>query len=172
MILLGKNIKFSSNSHKIAILYIITRTKGHFTHESESLWPLHFKHSHWWKRPSWSKFTSHYAWGTNKVCGCKMDVKSAWVLHEWVVYYVWEPTWIEIRWNSIWLTVGWHHTIRFWRCIWAAFGHFLWGSHSHGSWLMCEVALIEIVSVTLTRATSHTSQEPWPWNCESPKESV
>jgi hypothetical protein len=21
-------------------------------------------------------------------------------------------------------------------------------------------------------ATSHTSQEPWPWNCESPKESV
>ena len=22
------------------------------------------------------------------------------------------------------------------------------------------------------RATSHTSQEPWPWNCESPKESV
>ena len=23
-----------------------------------------------------------------------------------------------------------------------------------------------------SRATSHTSQEPWPWNCESPKESV
>jgi hypothetical protein len=22
------------------------------------------------------------------------------------------------------------------------------------------------------RATSHTSQEPWPWNCESPKQSV
>jgi hypothetical protein len=22
------------------------------------------------------------------------------------------------------------------------------------------------------RVTSHTSQEPWPWNCESPKESV
>jgi hypothetical protein len=22
------------------------------------------------------------------------------------------------------------------------------------------------------RDTSHTSQEPWPWNCESPKESV
>ena len=30
----------------------------------------------------------------------------------------------------------------------------------HGSWFMCEVA------------TSHTSQEPWPWNRESPKESV
>ena len=25
---------------------------------------------------------------------------------------------------------------------------------------------------TCLRATSHTSQEPWPWNCESPKESV
>jgi hypothetical protein len=24
----------------------------------------------------------------------------------------------------------------------------------------------------LIRATPHTSQEPWPWNCESPKESV
>ena len=23
-----------------------------------------------------------------------------------------------------------------------------------------------------TRATSHMSQEPWPWNCKSPKESV
>ena len=25
-------------------------TKGHFAPETESLWPLHFKHSHWWKR--------------------------------------------------------------------------------------------------------------------------
>ena len=37
-------------------------TKGHFTHETESPWPLHFKHSHWWKWRSQSKFaTSHYA---------------------------------------------------------------------------------------------------------------
>jgi hypothetical protein len=29
------------------------------------------------KRRSWSKFTSqYYVWGTNKVCECKMDVKS------------------------------------------------------------------------------------------------
>jgi len=34
-------------------------------------WPLHFKHSHWWKRRSQSKFTSHYGWRTNKVSGCK-----------------------------------------------------------------------------------------------------
>jgi hypothetical protein len=57
---------------------------GHFTHETESPWPLlHFKHSHWWKRRNWSKFaTSHYAWGTNGVCDGKMDVK-----------YTWTPTW-------------------------------------------------------------------------------
>jgi hypothetical protein len=45
--------------------------KGHFAHETESPWPLHFKHSHWWKSRSQSKF----AWGTNGVCECKMDVK-------------------------------------------------------------------------------------------------
>ena len=38
---------------------------------------IHFKHSHGWKRWSWSKFASHYTWGTNGVCnwmqdGCKV----------------------------------------------------------------------------------------------------
>jgi hypothetical protein len=28
-----------------------------------------------------------------------------------------------------------------------------------------------ILSPTWIKATSHMSQEPWPWNCESPKES-
>ena len=45
--------------------------------------------SHWWKRRSRSKFASHYAWGTNKVCECmicSMDVKSTWI-----------PTWITSR---------------------------------------------------------------------------
>ena len=77
--------------------------KGHFTHKTESMWPIHFKQSHWWKRRSQSKFASHYAWytghiggsspgpssmagagpngvarvwGTNRVCECKMNVKS------------------------------------------------------------------------------------------------
>ena len=49
--------------------------EGRFTHETESPWPLHFKHSYWWKRQSRSKFASHYAWGTNGACECKMDVK-------------------------------------------------------------------------------------------------
>ena len=33
----------------------------------------------------------------------------------------------------------------------------------HGPTSWCKPAL---------RVTSHTSQEPWPWNCESPKDSV
>jgi hypothetical protein len=33
--------------------------RGHFTHETECPWPFHMKHSHWWKRRSRSKFTSH-----------------------------------------------------------------------------------------------------------------
>ena len=42
---------------------------------------FHFKHSHWWKRRSRSKFTaSHYNCGTNGACECKMDVKSTWIL--------------------------------------------------------------------------------------------
>ena len=45
--------------------------------KTASPWPLHFKHSHWWK--SRSKFVSHYAWGTNVVCECNMDVKSTWI---------------------------------------------------------------------------------------------
>ena len=53
-------------------------TKGHFTHETESPWPLHFNHSHWWKRWSRSKFASHYAWGTNGVY--------MWMQDGWRVY--------------------------------------------------------------------------------------
>jgi hypothetical protein len=56
-----------------------------FIHETESPRPLHFKHSLWWKRRSRSKFASHYAWGTNKVCECKVVVKSTWT-----------PTWHQM----------------------------------------------------------------------------
>ena len=67
--------------------------KGHFTHETESPWPLHFKHSHWWKRWSWCKFASYYARGTNGVCECKMDVRSTYI-----------PTWHQ---NGSCFTVTW-----------------------------------------------------------------
>jgi hypothetical protein len=66
-----------------------TSNQGHFTHETESLRPIHFKHSQmysiWWKSRSLSKYASHYAWGTNKVFKCKMDVKSTWI-----------PTWHQM----------------------------------------------------------------------------
>ena len=65
-------------------------TYGHFTHETKSPWPLHFKHSHWWKRRSRSKSASHYAWRTNWVCECKMDVKSTWIpTWHWMVHVSW-----------------------------------------------------------------------------------
>jgi hypothetical protein len=56
-----------------ATLHTRLRTRG----------PVHFKHSHWWRRWSRSKFASHYAWGTNRVCECKMDVKSIWFNPTW-----------------------------------------------------------------------------------------
>ena len=58
--------------------------EGHFTHKTESPWPLHFKHSHWWKRWCWSKFASHYAWG---------DQRSMWLQDGCEVYLDWIPTW-------------------------------------------------------------------------------
>ena len=65
----------------------LNATKGHFTHEAEGPWPIHFKHSHWWRRWSRSRFaSSHYAWGNNGVCKCKMDVVSIW---HWVDHVSW-----------------------------------------------------------------------------------
>ena len=62
-------------SSDAVLFHKLRRSINHFTHETESPWPVYFKHSHWWKRLTWSKFASHYAWGTNGVCKCKMDVK-------------------------------------------------------------------------------------------------
>ena len=55
--------------------------EDHFTHETESPWPLHFKHSHWWQRLSRSNSASHYARGTNGGSlwlqdGCKVYMDS------------------------------------------------------------------------------------------------
>jgi hypothetical protein len=70
---------FETAWFRIWVHYAWNNSKGQFTHETESPWPLHFKHSHRWKRRSWSKFALHYAWGTNGVSECKMDVKSTWI---------------------------------------------------------------------------------------------
>ena len=78
--------------HSYHVLHFNEHNEGHFTHETESPWPLHSKRSHWWKTRSWSKFASHYAWGTNWVYECKMDGKSTWI-----------PTWHPMDRVSRWL---------------------------------------------------------------------
>ena len=65
----------------------IPLSKGH---EGEGLWPLHFKHSHWWKRKSWSKFASHCTWGSNRVSERKIDVKATWIS-------MWRQTFLSLR---------------------------------------------------------------------------
>ena len=169
--------------------------KGRFTHETESMWPIHFTHSHQWKWRSWSTFASHYPWGTNKICECKMDVKSTWIptWHRMVIFYwhldffqkpllggrpntklgdygtpnthnhcfimfyhIWEPAWIETPWRSIWFKARSHMTSHY--IIGSVTAHYMllevsldgfWTQsfglsqfHGHGSWLVCEVALI------------------------------
>ena len=162
--------------------------KGHFTHETESPWPLHFKHSRWWKRRSRSKFTSCYTWGTNRVCEVYIDSYMAsngpcfmvtWIVFEnhflevgltqtgrpgtlnahnlWFIlfYHVWGHAWIKNHWNSISLRAQSHMTSHYtwgtmttlydlgvhWDGLWTlSFGFSQF--HGHGSWLMCEVALI------------------------------
>ena len=82
-------------------------------------------------------------------------VHSRWFI---LFYYVWGgPTWIESHYNSIWLRARLHmdshytwgfvidHSTWVWRCVGTAFGHFSFGLsqfHGHGSWLVCEVALL------------------------------
>ena len=66
---------------------------GHFTHEIESPWPLHFKYSHWWKRRSRSKFTLQCARGTIRVSERTMDAK-----------FTWMPTWHPI--GSCFIFIG------------------------------------------------------------------
>ena len=73
-------------------------TEGLFKHETESPWPLHFEHSHWWERRSRSKFASHCAWRTNGVCECKMYVKSTWIATQhWMDGSHFMVTWIIFK---------------------------------------------------------------------------
>jgi hypothetical protein len=67
--------------------------KGHFTHKTESPWPIHFKHSHWCKRWSRSNFASHCTWGTNGICEYTIDVSLHGFLHgiKWIMLFdVWD----------------------------------------------------------------------------------
>ena len=74
---------------------------------------------------------------------------ASWQMHNqsWLTPQCWQPQFHPF--------VPWYCTYRF-QVDWACCGQ-IFKSLRHG-WLM--------------KATSHMSQEPWPWNCESPKESV
>ena len=53
---------------------------------------LHFKHSHWWKRRSRTKFASHHTWGANGVYKWMQDGIKVFLhgfLHgiEWIMFY-------------------------------------------------------------------------------------
>ena len=56
---------FSTNESAWSV--IVTGSQSCVWSGPETPWPLHFKHSRWWKRRSPSKFASHYAGGTNGV---------------------------------------------------------------------------------------------------------
>ena len=74
----------------------------YFTHKTESPLPLQFKHSHWWRRQSRSKFTSHYGRGTNGVCECKTDVNPTWI-----------PTWHQL--DHVSSSLGLFSNTTFWQ---------------------------------------------------------
>jgi len=71
----GRESRFLTITRKQLLAHVWSGPYGHFTHKTESPWPSHFKHSHWWRKRSWSKFASHYAWGADGVRECKMDGK-------------------------------------------------------------------------------------------------
>ena len=127
-------------------------SEGHFTHETERPWPLHFKHSHWWKRRS-----------PAKICECKRDVKSTWVrsghiwLHtpftdnHWFIlfYHVWGPVWTKIHWRTfdwrsghIWLHTTFEGMLSYYMLLevsWDGLWKLYFGLsqfHVHGSWLV------------------------------------
>ena len=133
-------------------------SSGHFTHETESPWLLHFKHSHWWKRRSRSKFaTSHYAWGANGVCECKMDVKSTciptwhWMDHVYLDYFSKLPLGGRLNTGS-----GDHDTPNTHNCWFIPFYH-VWGP----AWIYL------FLGITFGWGPSHiwlhtALEDPWP----------
>ena len=88
----------------------------------------------------------------------------------WLIlfYHVWGPAWIEIHWNNIWLRVWSRMALHYtWGSVTTPhdFGgvlgqttetfFVLWKSHGHGIWLVCEVALIQIIK--------HSRYPPHKW---------
>ena len=146
-----------------------TLVKGHFTHETECPWPLHLKHSHWWKRQSWSKFAaSHYAWGTDGVCDCKMDVQSTWIPTRHLMEHVSLVTWTIFK-NyllEVGLTQNHRETMTLWMLttVGLFYLYHSWGTHMHRNSLKQHL-VEEPVPYEFTlhlRVCDHTT---WFWRC-------
>ena len=109
--------------------------------------------------------TSHYAWGTNGVSECKMDVKSAWISTWHWMYHVFMVTWIIIK-NHL-LEVGLiqnQETITFWTLTTVdLFYLIMWedpvwiGIHWNSIWLKAQSHMTSHYSL---RVRDHTT---WFW---------
>ena len=129
-------------------------------------WPLHFKHSRWWKRWSWSKFASDYTWGINRVCECKMDVKSTWTpTWHWMDHVSWSfglfqkpPLGGRLNTKS-----GDHSTLNAHKC-WFILYYHVWGpawieTHWISIWLGAQSHMAS--HYTWGSVTTHTT---WCWD--------
>jgi hypothetical protein len=70
---------------------MVVGPQGHFTHDTEGMWPLHFKHSHWWEKQSRSKFAPHYGsmWMQDGCKACKdsyMASNGSCFMVTWIIF--------------------------------------------------------------------------------------
>ena len=133
-------------------------------------------------------FHGHLDYFQNPPFGCRPNTKpgnhgTSNANNRWFIlfYHVWGHAWIEIHWNSIRLRARSHMASHY---TWGWDGHWTLSfglSQIHGSWLVCEVALIglflkaqlceleqgnyiqQIVGCTLRAGLHHGS---WSWTME------
>ena len=141
-------------------------TKGHFTHETESPWPLHVKHSHWWRRRSRSKFASHDAWEIDRVCewqdGCKVYMDS---------YMASNGSWFMVTWTvfknhllEVGLTQN-REIMALWKFATVDLLYFIMCEDPH-EYKLIEIALVEsLVTYDFTLHLRVCDHNTWFWRC-------
>jgi hypothetical protein len=85
-----------------------------------------------------------------------MDIRVTTVTHTYI--FIYRPQWFKLGLDQF-------HACELWQS----------GSPFSDNWLnilMEQIPMLDLSRIVYVRATSHTSQEPWPWSCESPEESV
>jgi hypothetical protein len=142
--------------------------KSHFTHETESPWPLHFKHSHWWKRRSHQSMSaSHCTWGTNIV-----HVNARWMkmlhglLHaiQWIMFHGHLDYFPKPSFGSKSNTKSGDHGIPNAHNRWFILFYHVWGSawiKNHWKWHLVEGP----VTCDFTLHSRIRDQTTWFWRC-------